>query len=158
WGSSRPGNNLYTDSVVKLNAKTGKLMWYYQLTPHDVADWDMNNSPILTNGAGGKPIVVDGGKAGIVIALDPSTGKLLWKLPVGVHNGHDNIGLLADTKAATLKTPITVEPGDLGGIESQLASNGKTLFAAVNDLPVTYKGPTDMDASFNLKAAKGEMV
>jgi outer membrane protein assembly factor BamB len=158
WGSSRKGSNLYTDSVVKLNANTGKLMWYYQLTPHDVADWDMNNSPILTKGAGGKQIVIDGGKAGIVIALDPSTGKLLWKRPVGVHNGNTNIGLTADSNPSSLKTPITVEPGDLGGIESQLASNGKTAFAAVNDMPVTYKGPSDTDASYNLNTAKGELV
>ncbi|HEY2655015.1 MAG TPA: PQQ-binding-like beta-propeller repeat protein, partial [Solirubrobacteraceae bacterium] len=116
WGSSRKGSNLYTDSVVKLNAKTGKLMWYYQLTPHDIGDWDLENSPILTTGAGGRQIVVDGGKAGIVIAVDASTGKLLWKRPVGVHNGNDHVGLTANSDPSKLHLPITLEPGDLGGI------------------------------------------
>ena len=48
FGSSRPGKDLYTDSIVKLDHTTGKLVWYYQLTPHDINDWDMENSPILT--------------------------------------------------------------------------------------------------------------
>ena len=47
WGSSRPGPNLYSDSLVKLDAKTGKLEWYYQVTPHALYDWDFQNPPIL---------------------------------------------------------------------------------------------------------------
>ena len=47
WGSSRPGPNLYADSMVKLDAKTGKLEWYYQQTPHNIYDWDFQDSPIL---------------------------------------------------------------------------------------------------------------
>ena len=42
WGTSRPGPDLYTDSVVKLSP-AGKLLWYYQLTPHDLFDWDLQN-------------------------------------------------------------------------------------------------------------------
>src|SRR5215469_1613545 len=63
WGTSRPGPNLYTDSVVKLSRR-GKLLWYYQLTPHDLFDWDMQNSPMLAT-THGRPVVIDGGKAGI---------------------------------------------------------------------------------------------
>src|ERR1022692_743213 len=80
WGTSRPGPDLYTDSVVKLSPQ-GKLLWYYQLTPHDLFDWDLENSPVLTT-ANGQPVVIDGGKAGILIELSAQTGKLLWKLPV----------------------------------------------------------------------------
>jgi outer membrane protein assembly factor BamB/NAD(P)-dependent dehydrogenase (short-subunit alcohol dehydrogenase family) len=80
-GSSRPGPDLYTDSVVKLSPH-GKLLWYYQLTPHDLYDWDLQNNPVLTT-ANGRPVVVDGGKAGILFELDAKTGQLLWKLPVG---------------------------------------------------------------------------
>jgi glucose dehydrogenase len=81
WGTSRPGPDLYTDSVVKLSP-AGKLLWYYQLTPHDLYDWDLQNSPVLTT-ANGQQVVIDGGKAGILIELDAQTGKLIWKLPVG---------------------------------------------------------------------------
>ena len=78
WGTSPPGPDLYTDSVVKLSPH-GKLLWYYQLTPHDLFDWDLQNSPVLTT-ANGQPVVIDGGKAGILIELNAQTGKLLWKL------------------------------------------------------------------------------
>ena len=92
--TSRPGPDLYTDSVVKLSPQ-GKLLWYYQLTPHDLFDWDLQNSPVLTT-AHGQPVVIDGGKAGILIELNAKTGKLIWKLPVGVHRGPANAGLLTE--------------------------------------------------------------
>ena len=140
WGSSRPGPNLYTDSIVKLDASTGKLDWYYQLTPHDIYDWDMENAPVLAT-VNGKQVVIDGGKAGILVEVDAQTGKLIWKRPVGDHNGHDNDNLAAEKgDFSNLKIPVTILPGDLGGIESQLATNGKTVFAAVNNLATTYKG------------------
>ncbi len=142
WGTSRPGPNLYTDSVVKLSPQ-GKLLWYYQLTPHDLYDWDLQNSPVLTT-AHGRPVVVDGGKAGIVIELDAQTGKLLWKLPVGVHNGHDNDGLLTENANPTTRTSLPrqfcLEPGVYGGVETQLASDGSTTYAAVNDVPTPVCG------------------
>lgn len=75
WGSSRPGPNLYTNSIVKLNAKTGKMEWYFQLNPHDLYDWDLQGPPILID-SGGRELVVAGGKVGFVIALDAKTGKL----------------------------------------------------------------------------------
>jgi glucose dehydrogenase len=138
YGSSHPGKNLYTDSIVKLDGKTGKLDWYYQLTPHDINDWDMENAPILTT-ANGKPVVIDGGKGGIVVEVDQATGKLLWKTPVGTHNGHDHDGLLTLAQAkAKLKKPYTVFPGILGGVESQLASDGTNTYVAVNDLASKY--------------------
>ena len=93
-GSSLPGPDLYTDSVVKLSP-AGKLLWYYQLTPHDLYDWDLQNPPVLTT-ANGRPVVIDGGKAGILIELDAHTGKLLWQRPVGGHDGHETDGLLTE--------------------------------------------------------------
>jgi outer membrane protein assembly factor BamB len=139
WGSSRPGPDLYTDSIVKLNRETGKLIWYYQLTPHDIQDHDLENSPVLSTD-NGTPIVIDGGKAGILVAVNAETGKLLWKRPVGIHNGHDNDGLIAEKgEYSKLHLPYEIEPGELGGVESQLATNGTTVFAAVNNLATKYK-------------------
>jgi outer membrane protein assembly factor BamB len=140
WGSSRPGPDLYTNSIVKLDPSSGKPIWHYQLTPHDIYDWDLQNPPLLAT-VNGRQIVIDGGKAGIVVAVDAQTGKPIWKRPVGVHNGHDNDNLAAQRgDFSKLHIPETIEPGDLGGIESPLATNGKTVFAAVNNLPTTYKG------------------
>jgi glucose dehydrogenase len=164
WGTSRPGPNLYTDSVVKLSPR-GKLLWYYQLTPHDLFDWDLQNSPVITT-ANGQPVVIDGGKAGLLIELNAQTGKLLWKLPVGVHTGPSNAGLITEnaTPTSTIPLPATfsLEPGVFGGIESQLATDGSTTFAAVNNLavPLSVKGLTESSKAFeaSIPKATGEMV
>jgi glucose dehydrogenase len=155
WGSSRPGPDLYSDSIVKLSARTGKLLWYYQLTPHDLYDHDLEDSPILAT-AHGRPIVIDGGKAGFLVAVSARSGKLIWKLAVGVHNGHDDDNLYAEKgEYSRLRLPETIEPGNLGGIESQLASNGTTVFAAVNNLAVTLTQQTFINAKFTVPFDKG---
>jgi outer membrane protein assembly factor BamB len=137
WGSSRPGPDLYTDSIVKLNARTGKLEWYYQLTPHDLYDWDLQDPPMLTR-IGGRQVVIDAGKAGIVIALDADTGKLLWKRAVGIHNGHDNDSLYAmKGEYSKLKLPETVYPGRIGGVIAPMATNGATVFVPVVNVAQT---------------------
>jgi outer membrane protein assembly factor BamB/mono/diheme cytochrome c family protein len=137
FGGSRPGPNLYTDSVVKLDAASGRLLWHYQLTPHDVYDWDLNNSPILAQ-ANGTPVTLSAGKGGIAIANDANTGRLLWRTPVGRHNGHDNDHTFAlNRQFSKLPSPsstFTVFPGELGGVESPMASDGTTFYLAVNDL------------------------
>jgi alcohol dehydrogenase (cytochrome c) len=164
WGTSRPGPNLYTDSVVKLSP-AGRLLWYYQLTPHDLYDWDLQDSPVLTT-VNGQQVVIDGGKAGILIELSAQTGKLLWKLPVGVHTGHDNDGLRTENATPTSPVPLpakfVLEPGALGGIETPLASNGSTVFAAVNDFPIpmTVNGIAESGTAFeaSVGTATGEMV
>jgi outer membrane protein assembly factor BamB len=164
WGSSRPGPDLYTDSVVKLSPQ-GKLLWYYQLTPHDLYDWDLQNSPVLTT-ANGQAVVIDGGKAGILIELNAQTGKLLWKLPVGVHTGHDNDGVLTENATPTSRVPLpvryTLEPSVFGGVLSPLATNGSTVFAAVNNLPLPMgvNGVTESGKAFtaSIGTATGEMI
>jgi outer membrane protein assembly factor BamB len=155
FGSSRPGPNLYTDSIVKVNHSTGKVVWHYQLTPHDINDWDLQNSPVLTT-ANGKGLVIDAGKGGIVVAVDQNTGTLLWKTPVGTHNGHDHDGLLtAAQQKAKLKFPLKVFPGALGGVESQLASDGTNVYAAVNNLASTYTNNTEAGMKFETPFNKG---
>jgi alcohol dehydrogenase (cytochrome c) len=165
WGTSRPGPDLYTDSVVKLSPQ-GQLLWYYQLTPHDLYDWDLEDSPMLTV-ANGQPVVIDGGKAGIIIALNAQTGALIWKTPVGVHDGHDNDGLLTENDTpsdvtAALPATFSVEPGGYGGILSQLATDGTTTFAALNDLPfpISVHGITETTTQFYTAVirATGEFV
>src|ERR1035437_6953620 len=164
WGTSRPGPDLYTDSVVKLSPH-GKLLWYYQLTPHDLYDWDLQDSPVLTT-VHGQQVVIDGGKAGILVELSAQTGKLLWKLPVGVHSGHDNDGLLTEHATPTPPIPLParfeLEPSVFGGIESELATNGSTTFAAVNNLavPLSANGLTERSpaSEASIPKATGEMV
>lgn len=144
WGSSRPGPNLYTDSIVKMDAKTGKMDWYFQLTPHDIYDWDLQGPTILTD-VGGRQLLLAAGKSGIVIALDPESGKLIWKRPVGTHNGHDNDGLYAMRhEYSKLKTPFTLYPGNLGGVIAPISTDGTGVFAPVVNHPVTIASPSEI--------------
>jgi outer membrane protein assembly factor BamB len=143
WGSSRPGPDLYNDSLLKLNATTGKLEWYYQAFPHDLYDRDLEAPPILMS-IDGKQAVVTAGKGGFVYALERETGKLLWKRSVGKHNGHDNDGLYAmKHEYSKLHMPETVEPGLLGGVIAPMATNGSILFVPVVNLPVHYTSQTE---------------
>jgi outer membrane protein assembly factor BamB len=155
WGTSRPGPNLYTDSIVKLNAATGQIKWYYQLIPHDLYDHDLQDPPILAS-VGGKYVVLAAGKGGFVIALDAETGKLLWKRSVGTHNGHDNDNLYAlKGEYSKLKTPETVYPGLLGGVIAPMATNGSLVFVPVVNHSVTITSQSETEERSPLE---GEIV
>jgi outer membrane protein assembly factor BamB len=130
WGSSRPGPNLYSNSIVKLNEKTGEVQWYYQITPHGLCNGYLV-SPVLAK-AHGKKVVLGTGVMGILVAIDQKSGKLLWRQTVGIHNGHDNDGLRAMRgEYATLKTPMTIFPGTFGGVAAPLSVKGETVFVPV---------------------------
>jgi alcohol dehydrogenase (cytochrome c) len=77
-GSVRPGDNLYTDAIVAIDATTGKTKWYYQTIPHDVWDLDAVSPPIVTT-LDGKKVVAHAGKTGWIYVVDATTGKLVRK-------------------------------------------------------------------------------
>jgi outer membrane protein assembly factor BamB len=142
WGKSRPGPNLYTNSMIKLDAKTGKMDWFYQQTPHDLYDWDFQNPPILLS-AKGKELAIGSGKSGIVTAIDTKTGKPVWSTPVGKHNGHDDDGLLAMRGEYSKLKGGLVYPGYLGGVIAPPAANATTVFVPIVNSPITVtKGVT----------------
>jgi alcohol dehydrogenase (cytochrome c) len=134
---AHPATNLYTDSDVNLDAATGKLHWYYQGVPNDFKDYDMQASPIAAR-TGGVPVVIGSGKMGYVYEMNANTGKLIWKTPVGAHNSHDSDSLQALEHRSTLKTPLTILPGSLGGVLSNLAVASNTVYVATLDLPLTF--------------------
>lgn len=77
----RPGDNLYTDSVVALNPDTGKIKWHYQYTPHDSWDYDGVNETVLTNiSYEGKDYkaLVSASRNGWFYAIDRTNGKLIY--------------------------------------------------------------------------------
>jgi quinoprotein glucose dehydrogenase len=78
WGGLRPGDNRWANSVVALDARTGKLRWGFQLVHHDLWDYDTAAAPLATSiRLKGKmtPAVIAGNKTGMVFVLDPATGK-----------------------------------------------------------------------------------
>jgi len=139
WGGTRPGPNLYTDSIVKLDAATGKVEWYYQPTPHALCDWSLQGPPILID-AGRRKLAIIAGQGGIVVAVDRGTGKLIWKRPVGIHNGHDDDGIQAMRgDFSGLKTPMTIYPGSLGGVASPASTDGSLIFVPVMNYAATLR-------------------
>ena len=83
-GDDREGDNLYTDCILALEAKTGKLKWYYQFTPHDIHDWDAEEPPVLvdTNWQGQpRKLLIQANRNGFFYVFDRTTGKLLLAKP-----------------------------------------------------------------------------
>jgi alcohol dehydrogenase (cytochrome c) len=79
-GDDRLGDNLYTDSIVALEAKTGRLKWHFQFTPHDVWDYDAQETPALVDGAWqGQPrkLLVQANRNGFLYVLDRTNGAFL---------------------------------------------------------------------------------
>ena len=82
--ASREGDNLYSTSLVALDADTGTLRWHYQFTPHDLHDWDATEVPILGEiTVAGQPrkVVMFANRNGFYYTLDRTTGKLIVAKP-----------------------------------------------------------------------------
>ena len=83
-GESRPGDNLYTGSLVALDPDTGTLKWHYQFTPHDTHDWDANEIPVLadiTLDGRTRSVVMMANRNGFFYVLDRANGSLLVAKP-----------------------------------------------------------------------------
>jgi alcohol dehydrogenase (cytochrome c) len=83
-GSSRPGDDLYTASVLAIDPNTGKMKWYFQFTPHDLYDYDANETPVLVdqeeNGAT-RHLLLQANRNGFFYVLDRTDGKFLRAFP-----------------------------------------------------------------------------
>jgi outer membrane protein assembly factor BamB len=154
WGSSRPGPNLYADSLVKLDPDTGKLIWYYQETPHNLYDWDFQNSPILTK-VKGRDVAIGSGKSGFVVAVDVKTGKVVWRKMVGVHNGHDKDNIYAMRGEYDKIKLGEVFPGQLGGVIAPMAADDKRVYVPIVDHSMTLRSGTEISEE---SAAEGELA
>lgn len=83
-GTQRAGDNLYSDSIVALDAKTGRLRWYFQYTPHDLWDWDAQQPPVLVDAEWrGQPrqLLLHANRNGFFYVLDRVSGALLQATP-----------------------------------------------------------------------------
>jgi outer membrane protein assembly factor BamB len=148
-GSSRPGPDLYSDSLVALDGQTGKRLWFRQATPHDLRDYDLQIPAITTtvpiDGVQTEAVLV-AGKAGKVFAYRAADGKPLWTRSVGKHQN--------DTGPLPRK-PTTIFPGDYGGVETPMALAANRLFVPWVDFPARASA-TGLAGGFATDFSKGK--
>ena len=151
-GSSRPGPDLYTDSLVALDGQTGKLLWFRQAIAHDVRDYDLMIPAITTTATvQGAPteIVLVAGKMGKAYAYRADNGKRLWTLSVGKHQN--------DTGPLPRKV-ISVFPGEFGGVETPMALAGNRLFVPWLNFATRGSASGISGAGFNFKTGSGGLT
>jgi PQQ-dependent dehydrogenase (methanol/ethanol family) len=117
----RPGSNLFTDSIVVLDARTGALRWWHQVTPEDWEDKDLVAAPVLYRGDQARDILAFAGKDGFVRGIDRDTHQEIFHTPVTT----------IETRPDSPTTSgVRTCPGYAGGVEW----NGPTLDALNNTL------------------------
>jgi alcohol dehydrogenase (cytochrome c) len=150
-GDERKGDNLYTNSVVALDAKTGVMKWYYQFTPHDTHDWDSNGPLILVDEPWeGRPrkLMAHADVNGFFFVLDRTDGKLLLATPLGKQNwttgyGKDGRPVLTDHFESTFEGTLTCQTGTAKWPSSSFDPASKLFFVRVFDGCATVrKDPT----------------
>ncbi len=142
-GTFRPGPDLYSDSVVAINARDGSMMWFFQTTPHDLYDFDCGWNTVLgnvTTGGSVQPAVFKACKNGYVYALNALTGKLLWYFdpPSVVRSLTGNADyVVTGNYSGTLpwiNYPSTQQfkqcPGQNGAVESDVAFAYSKIYVA----------------------------
>jgi alcohol dehydrogenase (cytochrome c) len=132
----RPGSNLFTDSMVVLDARTGALKWWYQVTPEDWQDMDLADAPVIYRDANVRDVLAFGGKDGHVRAIDRDTHQLIFSTPVTT---------VQAAPAGASPEGVRICPGYAGGVEW----NGPALDRLNNTL-ITGA----VDACFIVKSGK----
>jgi alcohol dehydrogenase (cytochrome c) len=135
FGAARPGDNLYTNSLVALDVKTGKLLWYHQFGPNDVNDRDLSQvSPLFSGTVKGKArnLVTVSGKDGLLRVLDRDTHEQLYEVPITTRTGVEEKPTIEGVHGC---------PGLLGGMEwngPAYSPAAKTLYVATVDWCGTF--------------------
>jgi alcohol dehydrogenase (cytochrome c) len=123
-GEARPGDNLFTNSVIALHASSGKLAWHFQFTPHDEHDWDSNQTPILADiliAGVSRKVICWANRNGFYYVLDRISGQFLVGAPFVEQNwaeGLDAEGRPILSRGASATGRLT-RPGVGGGTNWQ---------------------------------------
>jgi len=120
-GEGRAGDNLYSNSLLALNADTGKMNWYFQFTKHDEHDWDATQVPVIIDtpiDAGGKHLIAQADRNGFFYVIDRTTGKLMSATAYGKITWSDKKDAegrpVANNQASPTLEGRTICPGALG--------------------------------------------
>jgi alcohol dehydrogenase (cytochrome c) len=147
-GLGREGANLYTCSVVALNPDTGKMAWYYQVSPHDTHDWDATETPVLIDATyQGQPrqLLALAERNGYYFLLDRTNGKPLTATKlVSTADGYTGL----DAKGVLI--PDTKREGSVGGTLASPDSDGVTNYPAPSYDPQTGLFYVNVTSSYSL--------
>ena len=140
-GDQRKGDNLWTNSVVALDAKTGAMKWYYQFTPHDTHDWDAIGPVILADQEWeGRPrkLLLHADVNGFFFVLDRTNGKLLLAKPLGEQNwtsgyGKDGRPVVTENFETTFEGTLTCRTGAAKWASASFDPSSKLFFTRVTD-------------------------
>jgi alcohol dehydrogenase (cytochrome c) len=152
-GSVRPGDDLYTDSLLALDPDSGKLKWYFQFTPHDLFDYDATETPVLIDAAyQGKPrkLLVEANRNGFIYTLDRGTGEFLsatrFAEKLNWASGIDSKGRPIRTDVKPTPDGMKVCPGFWGATNwpspSYNESTGFLYFIGVERCQTYFSAPT----------------
>ena len=153
-GTSRPGPNLYTDSLVALDHATGVMIWYHQVLPHDLFDHDFQISPILAErdrGGESQKVVYGAGKMGKVFAFDRGSGELLWSTVVGKYDETAQLDVLPEGTTR-------IYPGVLGGVETPMAYSDGVIYVPVVNLFTDWTATSLDTSTLDFNSGTGELV
>jgi alcohol dehydrogenase (cytochrome c) len=146
-GQGRKGDNLYTCSIVAINPDTGKMAWYFQVSPHDTHDWDAVQTPVLIDGViDGKPrkLIAQASRNGYFFVLDRVTGKSVVSQPYVPLNWSKGEVKEGDRRGQPI--PDTAKEPKPDGILSMPSASGGTNWAPPSFSPLTglfYVSGTD---------------
>jgi len=159
YGGHRPGNNLFSDSLVCLDAKTGKRVWHFQLVHHDMWDYDTASPPTLINiTVDGRPVraVAQTSKQSFLYVFDRVTGKPVWPIEEKPVPRGDTPG---EWYSPTQPVPTRPAPYDRQGVsESDLTDFTPELHAEALELIKPYKiGPLFTPPSIATAAVRGTL-
>ncbi len=132
---SRKGDNLYTCTILAINPDTGKIVWYYQVSPHESHDWDASEAPVLIDGTiNGKPrkLLAQASRNGFYFLLDRTNGEHIVTRPF-IDTINWTLGLNA--KGQPIGNPAKFPKPD--GVLVSPASNGATNWPAPSFDPLT---------------------
>jgi alcohol dehydrogenase (cytochrome c) len=150
-GSTRPGDNPYTCSIVAINPDTGKLAWGFQVSPHDTHDWDAVETPVLVDAVfHGKPrkLLMQSSRNGFFFVLDRTNGESLLTTPFGPVNW----SLGTDKQGRPIPNPAK-EPARDGRLIAP-DEGGMTNYRAPSFDPKTGLFIVDAHPSYSIYFAK----
>ncbi|MBZ5576198.1 MAG: acido-empty-quinoprotein group A [Acidobacteriia bacterium] len=139
-GAARPGDNPWTCSIVALNPDTGKLVWGFQVSPHDTHDWDANEVPVLADAVFSgetRKLLMQASRNGYFFVLDRTNGKSLLTAPFATVNwakGIDSLGRpIPDPAKVPARDGVLVAPNEAGATNFRPPSfDPKTGFLIVS--------------------------